>query len=61
MAFWQLRFTVVAAFLAASFAFSAALAADTKRVLLLHSFGRDFKPWSEYARSIRTELDRQSP
>jgi signal transduction histidine kinase len=34
---------------------------EPKRVLVLHSFGRDFRPWSEYARSIRTELDRQSP
>ena len=29
--------------------------------MLLHSFGRDFKPWSEYAKTIRAELDRQSP
>jgi signal transduction histidine kinase len=29
--------------------------------MLLHSFGRDFKPWSEYAKAIRMELDRQSP
>ena len=36
-------------------------AAKSKRVLMLHSFGRDFKPWSEYARTIRAELDRQSP
>ncbi len=36
-------------------------AADPKRVVLLHSFGQDFKPWSEYARSIRSELQRQSP
>ena len=36
-------------------------AADAKRVVLLHSFGQDFKPWSEYARSIRSELQRQSP
>ena len=35
-------------------------AAETKRVLMLHSFGRDFKPWSEYARNIRSELDQQS-
>jgi signal transduction histidine kinase len=35
--------------------------ADAKRVLMLHSFGRDFKPWSDYARTIRAELDRQSP
>ncbi len=36
-------------------------AAEPKQVLMLHSFGRDFKPWSEYARTIRAELDRQSP
>jgi signal transduction histidine kinase/ABC-type uncharacterized transport system substrate-binding protein len=36
-------------------------AADPKRVVLLHSFGRDFKPWSDYARSIRIELELQSP
>ena len=29
--------------------------------MLLHSFGSDFKPWSEYAKSIRTELKQQSP
>ncbi len=33
---------------------------QTKRILLVHSFGRDFKPWSEYARAIREELERQS-
>jgi len=43
------------------FACSVAVAAEPKRVMLLHSFGRDFKPWSEYAKSIRAELDRQSP
>jgi signal transduction histidine kinase len=51
----------------ASFASSAAAQtksetrSETKTVMLLHSFGREFKPWSEYARSIRAELDRQSP
>ncbi|MCA1454649.1 GHKL domain-containing protein [Bradyrhizobium sp. BRP22] len=34
---------------------------EPKRVLLLHSFGRDFRPWSEFARTIRAELERQSP
>ena len=48
-------------FLLTSFAYAAAAAAEPKRVMLLHSFGRDFKPWSEYAKSIRAELDRQSP
>jgi hypothetical protein len=44
-----------------SFVCSTGLAAEPKRVMLLHSFGRDFKPWSEYAKLIRTELERQSP
>ena len=48
-------------FLLTSLAYSDAGAAEPKRVMLLHSFGRDFKPWSEYAKSIRAELDRQSP
>ena len=34
---------------------------DLKRVLILHSFGREFRPWSEYARSIKAGLERQSP
>lgn len=36
-------------------------AAEPKRVMILHSFGQDFRPWSEYARTIRAELTRQSP
>ena len=47
-------------FLAASLGCPVGLAAESKRVMLLHSFGRDFKPWSEYAKAIRAELDRQS-
>jgi signal transduction histidine kinase len=34
---------------------------EPKRVLMLHSFGRDFLPWSVFARTIRTELEQQSP
>jgi signal transduction histidine kinase/ABC-type uncharacterized transport system substrate-binding protein len=52
---------VVAALMVASLACSAALAAEHKRLLMLHSFGHNFKPWSEYAKSIRAELERQSP
>ena len=48
-------------FLAVSLGCPAGFAAESKRVLLLHSFGRDFKPWSEYGKAIRAELDRQSP
>ena len=35
--------------------------AESKRVLLLYSFGREFKPWSDYAETIRSELNSQSP
>ena len=48
-------------FLAASLGCPTGFAAEPRRVLLLHSFGRDFKPWSEYGKAIRAELDRQSP
>ena len=37
-----------------------AATAEPKRVLFLHSFGRDFSPWAQFASSFRTELDRQS-
>ena len=39
-------------------------AAETpKRVLILHSFGPRFKPWTDYAQSFRSEISRlsQSP
>jgi len=36
-----------------------AMAADAKRVMFLHSFGPQFKPWSDYARTIRAETIRQ--
>ena len=48
-------------FLLTSFAYAAAAAVEPKRVMLLHSFGPDVKPWSDYARAFRTELGRQSP
>jgi signal transduction histidine kinase len=38
-----------------------ASAAEHKRVMILHSVGREFRPWNEYAKNIRAELDRQSP
>ena len=34
-------------------------AAEPKRILVLHSFGLDFSPFSEFAQSFRAELDRQ--
>jgi signal transduction histidine kinase len=38
-----------------------AATAGPKRVLFLHSFGRDFSPWAEFTRSFRTDLDQRSP
>ena len=48
-------------FLAVSLGCPTGFAAESKRVMLLHSFGLDFKPWSAYAKSIRSELKQQSP
>jgi hypothetical protein len=45
----------------AALTFQVALAAEPKRVMLLHSLGRDFGPWSEYAKAIRTDLQTRSP
>jgi signal transduction histidine kinase len=36
-------------------------AREPRQVMLLFSFGKDFKPWSAYATAIRAELTRQSP
>jgi hypothetical protein len=35
---------------------SSAPPGEPKRVLMLHPFGRDFRPWSEYALSIKAGL-----
>jgi signal transduction histidine kinase len=40
---------------------SAAPRDEPKRVMILHSFGRDFRPWGHYATTSRAELDRLSP
>jgi signal transduction histidine kinase len=32
-----------------------------KRIVFLHSYGQNFKPWSQYAKALRQELDRRSP
>ena len=43
------------------FVIPANAAAAPKRVLLLHSFGQDFPPWSEYSKHLRSEIFRQLP
>ena len=40
---------------------AALAAAEPKHIVLLHSFGREFLPWSDYSQAIRAELARQSP
>lgn len=40
---------------------NAALKDESKRVVILHSFGRDFRPWGQYAKTIREQLDGLSP
>jgi signal transduction histidine kinase len=40
---------------------SGAAFCEPKRVLILNPFGREFVPWSEYGKSFREELLRQSP
>lgn len=47
--------------LMALFSCQVASAAEPKLILMLHSFGQDFKPWKDYASTIRSELERQSP
>src|SRR5713226_1245814 len=42
-------------------AMTGAAYSEPKRVLVLHPFGRDFVPWSEYGKTFREELLRQSP
>jgi hypothetical protein len=39
----------------------ASFAAEAKTVLVLHSYGQDSKPWSEYSKALRQELERRSP
>ena len=56
----RLSWTVVGlALFAACFAVGATVA-EPKRVLLLHSFGHDFAPYSDFAATFRTELARRS-
>ena len=40
---------------------SACLADNAKKIIILHSFGRDFRPWGQYAKTIREQLGRLSP
>ena len=60
--FWPRTFTAVlaVALLLATLCPSQAADPEPKRVMILHSVGREFRPWNTYAKDIRAELDRQS-
>jgi len=51
---------LVAALLLGMRGHSQAADPEAKRVMILHSVGREFRPWNVYAKDIRAELDRQS-
>ncbi len=36
-------------------------AVEQKRIMTLHSYGQNFKPWSDYAKALRQELEGRSP
>jgi signal transduction histidine kinase len=57
----HLRSATIAFCLLWSIACPAAAAAEYKRVILLHSFGQHFTPWSVYGEETRAALGRQSP
>jgi hypothetical protein len=69
----RLRHTLFQSFCARTFTAALAIASllatlcpsqaadpEPKRVMILHSVGREFRPWNTYAKDIRAELDRQS-
>jgi signal transduction histidine kinase len=37
-----------------------AAAAEPKTIVVLHPYGQNFKPWSEYSKALRQELERRS-
>jgi hypothetical protein len=55
---WRLILLLVAVLSLQVTAYAAQPAA--KRVMILNSFGNDFRPWGAYARTIRSELSRQT-
>lgn len=56
---WTTTLIAIAAALALATAESVAATAP-KRIIFLHSYGQNFKPWNEYAKALRQELDRRS-
>ena len=57
----MMRFRTCLGVILLLFAAIGAQAAEPRRVLLLHSFGRNFAPFSDFAGRFREQLVRQSP
>jgi PAS domain S-box-containing protein len=57
----QAKRVIFASLLLVAFAGFNAESAEPRRVLLLHSFGREFEPFITFSESFRSELARQSP
>jgi signal transduction histidine kinase len=56
----SLVFVSLAAAVIFAFPVSSRAEPQAKRVLMLHSFGLRFRPWTEYAQIIRSEISRRS-
>jgi signal transduction histidine kinase/ABC-type uncharacterized transport system substrate-binding protein len=56
-----MRFRILLSTVVLLLVMTGAARSEPKRVLILYPFGRDFVPWSQYAKSFREELLRQSP
>jgi signal transduction histidine kinase len=56
-----MRFRILLSTVVLLLAMTGTALSEPKRVLLLHPFGRDFVPWSQYGKTVREELLRQLP
>ena len=52
--------TICALAIVASAATASMALAEPKHVVFLHSYGQNFKPWSEYSKALRQELERNA-
>jgi hypothetical protein len=60
---WFAIARILLAGIAATMIFAAAAdraAAEPKRIVILNSYGQNFKPWRDYSTALRQELERQS-
>ena len=58
LSIWLVAFLV--AFCAALLSPESLRAVEQKRIMILHSYGQNFRPWSDYAKALRQELEGRS-